>query len=515
LLLGLIASASSLVGLLAIWAALSRRHWFVRAAAVGGLICSLAVVPAYALVQIFLAEVTCVVVPLVGGRLWRERRFSFRLADLFLITVVVASVVLLAKNAPKPVLQLGYLGWGAACGYAALAGLGAWKLAGRKWLRASLLAGLPLAAAAIGPFSWLFLWDAPIWFWYAALPLLAVVVWACLSLFGAQKVVNARQWSAARLTLAALFIALMVLPTVAYYQMIFPTPAPVATLPNPNAYVELTQIGEYLNRKNPADYHQQLEAARKALDHDSLVPVTYAPNDLHLAPHAELRALLRYWGTEGRAAETDGRYDEACETYLDLIRAGAKTGRGGLFVEWILSGLFVKDGAEGIQRVRGRLSASKSRQTCVELRSLETTLQGVEASLEREYICAQHAYGWHARIRFLPMFDLDTEVNKRIEAHRLAVIRLLECDLAMRCFQHERGTWPAALDELVPEFLPTVPLDPFTGRPLIYRRQADGFLLYSTGPDQIDNGGIPTSSEIPAPGEDLLLTTEDAPEMPR
>jgi len=34
-------------------------------------------------------------------------------------------------------------------------------------------------------------------------------------------------------------------------------------------------------------------------------------------------------------------------------------------------------------------------------------------------------------------------------------------------------------------------MDPFSGGPLLYRPKPDGFVLYSIGPDQKDNGGSP------------------------
>ena len=46
------------------------------------------------------------------------------------------------------------------------------------------------------------------------------------------------------------------------------------------------------------------------------------------------------------------------------------------------------------------------------------------------------------------------------------------------------------LSELVPEILPSAPIDPMDGKPLRYRRNADGtFLLYSVGADGKDDGG--------------------------
>ncbi|HET6879926.1 MAG TPA: hypothetical protein VFI31_07215, partial [Pirellulales bacterium] len=94
-------SAASLVGLLALWAARSPRHWFLRIAAVGGVLCLLAVVPAFELILIFAAEASAVAAPFAARRLWRKGRFHFRLADLLLATVVVATGVLLAKDMPN------------------------------------------------------------------------------------------------------------------------------------------------------------------------------------------------------------------------------------------------------------------------------------------------------------------------------------------------------------------------------------------------------------------------------
>ena len=45
------------------------------------------------------------------------------------------------------------------------------------------------------------------------------------------------------------------------------------------------------------------------------------------------------------------------------------------------------------------------------------------------------------------------------------------------------------LEELVPQFLPSVPLDPYDGQPLRYKRLPAGFVVYSIGADGRDDGG--------------------------
>jgi hypothetical protein len=51
------------------------------------------------------------------------------------------------------------------------------------------------------------------------------------------------------------------------------------------------------------------------------------------------------------------------------------------------------------------------------------------------------------------------------------------------------GALPERLEQLVPQFLASVPLDPYDGRPLRYQRTATGFVVYSIGADRRDNGG--------------------------
>jgi hypothetical protein len=65
----------------------------------------------------------------------------------------------------------------------------------------------------------------------------------------------------------------------------------------------------------------------------------------------------------------------------------------------------------------------------------------------------------------------------------------LQAAVALALCRAETGRYPAKLDELVPRYLPAVPIDVFTGGPLIYRPEKDGYLLYSVGVNGNDDGG--------------------------
>jgi hypothetical protein len=63
--------------------------------------------------------------------------------------------------------------------------------------------------------------------------------------------------------------------------------------------------------------------------------------------------------------------------------------------------------------------------------------------------------------------------------------------IALKKYKGMHGGYPDALTSLVPVFLETLPQDPFCGEPYCYRREGDGFLLYSVGDNGVDDGGLP------------------------
>jgi hypothetical protein len=109
--------------------------------------------------------------------------------------------------------------------------------------------------------------------------------------------------------------------------------------------------------------------------------------------------------------------------------------------------------------------------------------------------------------------------------HMQAQTRLTRIGLALLDYRQQHGRYPDALDAIEAERLVAGPLrlptadpwdtprpeadlqetaktrclsDPFSRSPLVYRAEADGFLLYSVGPDQADDGG--SEQAQPRPG---------------
>src|SRR5262249_15700466 len=70
-------------------------------------------------------------------------------------------------------------------------------------------------------------------------------------------------------------------------------------------------------------------------------------------------------------------------------------------------------------------------------------------------------------------------------------------------YRREKKTWPDAIDKLCPQYLATVPIDPFDGQPLRYRPLEDGVMVYAVGDDGVDDGGNLDREHPNQPGVDI------------
>jgi hypothetical protein len=85
----------------------------------------------------------------------------------------------------------------------------------------------------------------------------------------------------------------------------------------------------------------------------------------------------------------------------------------------------------------------------------------------------------------LPMIDggmnaQDMGTTRRSLSHLAA---------ALAVYRAEHGRYPDRLAHLAPAILPELPVDIYHSKPFIYQRDGEGYLLYSTGPNGIDDGG--------------------------
>jgi len=79
--------------------------------------------------------------------------------------------------------------------------------------------------------------------------------------------------------------------------------------------------------------------------------------------------------------------------------------------------------------------------------------------------------------------------NAGAEARLDARLGEAELALALRIYKAKKGSYPTALTELVPEILPALPKDPFTGKNFFYNPRGMTILIYSVGENLKDDLG--------------------------
>ena len=85
---------------------------------------------------------------------------------------------------------------------------------------------------------------------------------------------------------------------------------------------------------------------------------------------------------------------------------------------------------------------------------------------------------------------LDTvRLSVEKDACDIARLRAARTALAVERHRRTRGLLPEKLADLVPEFIDAIPIDPFNGEPLRYKKLAEGYVVYSVGVDGEDDGG--------------------------
>lgn len=91
-----------------------------------------------------------------------------------------------------------------------------------------------------------------------------------------------------------------------------------------------------------------------------------------------------------------------------------------------------------------------------------------------------------------------------------ARMRVVQTGLAVERWRvSHAGKLPDSLEQLAPQYLHKVPLDPFDSHPLRYKKLPRGYVVYSIGADQKDDGG----AEPPPPDKAGKRTKSIAPDV--
>jgi hypothetical protein len=101
----------------------------------------------------------------------------------------------------------------------------------------------------------------------------------------------------------------------------------------------------------------------------------------------------------------------------------------------------------------------------------------------------------------LPALNTVIEVEHRDETR----MRMADLALALAAYRDRHKAYPDKLSDLTPQDVKQIPTDAISDGAFRYRRQDDGFILYSLGPNAMDDDGR-TGDDDPE-GDDIVLRT--------
>jgi len=538
---GLLVDAAAVGCLVALWAGWSRAHWFWRLSALTGVPAALSLVQANEPIAMAFA-----VLPVISVATWwlrrrsdrlpatantdanpDQHRFRWQIRDALLLFVPVGLVALAIRS-----LVAGpfYLHWGHFATLAAALVLLAFAAAAAgtssSWIGRSLsvavcvgfIAGVTAVFIARNNdvLGLAYFFEQPsIGNVGPGLYLIAVIgIPATISLVSSiyawgQRAAarnRGRRLPAALLLLAS---AVLGIPLLIAGLLMLPPTFIIERLPPSPTYDRLVAAGERFRPlvtagRPAAKLKPEIDAVAKILQqpgHVSIDVDKFAARELSRQYDLSFDALFHIvYGLEVEIARAEARGDYAESARLGelQLRLAKVMSKGGMMIHWGISRKAEIGGRSAIDFAAPHLDADELARYATVVEEYEQSRVALDTMLAYHDYWNWVAFGWRERFfqaaRRLTgdrnvWITIDEDRLRSMRLSELASLRLLKARLAIELYRRTRGELPETLDQLVPELLAGVPLDPWTDRPLIYRRDGDSFVLYSTWSDRKDNGG--------------------------
>ncbi|HUE70969.1 MAG TPA: hypothetical protein VMP01_08775 [Pirellulaceae bacterium] len=247
-------------------------------------------------------------------------------------------------------------------------------------------------------------------------------------------------------------------------------------------------------RRLTSDLIAVLQAASRQTTQNSRV------NDPRLQEQADERLRLMGMATQlfgaDEFADPASAYDHG-ELALAQVRYAILAQRDGLASDARMAYQVEQVGHLHLAMQQDQLRPPRMRELMRELEELDGRREPLEAMLTRDAAWSERFERWRSRLRRVVLNrETSADTHRAWDTVReyhnscVATARMSYTNLAIRTFAAENGRLPSDLDELVPHYLSAVPIDPYSGQPLVYRLENDKYVIYTVGPDGKDDGGV-------------------------
>jgi hypothetical protein len=548
-----IAVSASLFALLGIWAAAVRRHWFLRTAAVGSVLLLALLIPAYELVIQFSVELAVITSAVWIYRRSQREPLRASLESVLLAMAVVAVAAAVYGRAPDLSLDGWLLRVVIGLGTGLLALVCLWVVCGRARGPWRAVGGLVAAIVLLGLFNICFalkyaLFDTPGIPWRTAfvqyyttdLPIAwlrqisPIFVLGSLIVLTTVALGRASGWFSdgdaaeqtassrrgvrivSRLCLCGAFGVIAAGNFFLLYKLCTRPVLPPVVLPADNGYDDFLAAGRHPGANfsplkqaiwsswSDQDFDRAVAGARPAYDliEAGLLKESWATSSAagHAIASVDHAALINVgWALHVRLEQRrrQGLWDEIPNLCCQILEVGHESSRG-VRSDYSLDLHFEPIAAKHVRMALGALSSSQCKDLAWRLLALDKLREPMSVKVERSYQFARGG-SWQAYMQYLVRtwngeqdhFDMSQQ-NFLINANREAAgMKLAIVELALQAYWLDHRALPGALSELVPEYLPAVPLDPFGNEPIKYIRDQGVYRVYSVERNGRDDGGVP------------------------
>ena len=289
-----------------------------------------------------------------------------------------------------------------------------------------------------------------------------------------------------------LFMAVIGMIVVVLVALVIATPKlePDPPLPVPNGYDDFIKAAILLDpnppywqgmsgeeqhevlRKLVATNKAAMELVRLGMEKRCLTPPwrMTGTNTQHLNDLANFKAMAQSLTGASQLALIEGRTNEAGVWALDCIRFGNEAVRGGVLIDGLMGIAIRSMGLWHLKNAINGMDLKATREGLSTLESVFSNCESWEEVIKREKQWARRGrFGSSGLIVALVQPFQDGKNLQRAQQKFITTetdLMRMQIQLASHAYELDHGKPPGSVNDLVPQHLKSVPLDPATGQEL-------------------------------------------------